>query len=311
MIQVEGLTKKYRSFTAVDDISFHIRKGEVVGFLGPNGAGKTTTMRIITTFFPATSGKATLNGHNVFENPMGVRNSIGYLPESAPLYHDMKVGEYLTYIAEAHGMKGQHISNRIREMAEKCGITDRLDQVIGTLSKGYRQRVGLAQAMIHDPEILILDEPTSGLDPNQIVEIRSLIKELGREKTVILSTHILSEAESTCDRVIIISKGKIVASGKIHELQGKSGEKDVLKLKVKGDGAGVAAKLQTYQGVSHVKQIDSLEEGTTVFSIEIAGKDDDKMRNELLVYLVNAGVSVLEFSRDSRSLEDIFAELTA
>jgi ABC-2 type transport system ATP-binding protein len=259
MIKVENLVKKYGNFAAVDDISFEIKKGEVVGFLGPNGAGKTTTMRVITSFFPATSGKAILNGHDVFNDPMGVRKSIGYLPESAPLYLDMRVGEYLYYIAEAQGLDRSRIPDRITDMAEKCGISDRLEQVIGTLSKGYRQRVGLAQAMIHDPEILILDEPTSGLDPNQIIEIRKLIKDLGKEKTVILSTHILTEAESTCDRVIIISKGKIVASGKIHELQSNSNEKDVLRLKVKGDGVGVAARLQSFIGVSHVNQIDSLE----------------------------------------------------
>ncbi|MDP3976363.1 MAG: ATP-binding cassette domain-containing protein, partial [bacterium] len=218
MITVEKLRKSYGSFVAVDDISFEIKKGEIVGLLGPNGAGKTTTMRMLTCFFPASSGSITINGADAFEESLKVKQSIGYLPENAPLYGDMKVEEYLDYVADIRQIPSGRKKSRIHQVVEQVGLLPRLQQEIGHLSKGYRQRVGLAQAMLHDPEILILDEPTSGLDPNQIIEIRSLIKEIGKQKTIILSTHILSEAEATCDRVLIISNGKIVASGTAEEL---------------------------------------------------------------------------------------------
>ena len=213
MIEVKGISKRFGPTTAVDNISFSIAKGEVVGFLGPNGAGKTTTMRILTCFLPADAGEAKVAGFDVLEQSMAVRSRIGYLPESAPLYLDMRVSEFLDYIGAIRGLHGADRTAAINRMIEVCGLSGVMLKQIGELSKGYRQRVGLAQAMIHNPEILVLDEPTSGLDPNQIREIRDLIKTLGKEKTVILSTHILPEVEATCSRVMIINRGKIVADG--------------------------------------------------------------------------------------------------
>jgi ABC-2 type transport system ATP-binding protein len=227
MIHVQNLVKLYGDFIAVDGISFDIKKGEIVGFLGPNGAGKTSTMRVLTCYLPATSGEVTINGYDAFEDPYHVKKSIGYLPENAPLYLDMKVEEYLDYVADIRGISPSQRKKRILEIAHRTGLTPRLRQEIGHLSKGFRQRVGLAQALIHDPEVLILDEPTSGLDPNQIIEIRSLIKEIGKQKTIIFSTHILSEAEATCDRLFIINKGRIVASGTSHALQKEFGGKSL------------------------------------------------------------------------------------
>jgi ABC-2 type transport system ATP-binding protein len=213
-ITVRNLTKVYGAQKAVDSISFDVKTGEILGFLGPNGAGKSTTMKVITCFLPQTSGTVEVDGLSTIDRSLDVRKKIGYLPENNPLYHEMNVLEYLEYAAQLHGMKGSAINGRIKEMVHVCGLETVRHKDIGELSKGFRQRVGLAQAMIHEPDVLILDEPTSGLDPNQIVEIRNLIKQLGRAKTVILSTHILSEVQATCDRVLIINEGKIVADGK-------------------------------------------------------------------------------------------------
>lgn len=310
MIKVDHLRKLYGDFAAVDDISFEIKKGEIVGLLGPNGAGKTTTMRVLTGFLPATSGEVTINGHDVFENPLGVKQSIGYLPENAPLYQDMKVEEYLEYVSDLRGLSKTQKRKRIREVAEQTGLTPRLRQEIGHLSKGFRQRVGLAQALIHDPEVLILDEPTSGLDPNQIIEIRSLIKAIGKEKTVILSTHILSEAEATCDRVLIINKGKIVASGTSQELRAQHKDKVLIRVKIEGAGTGVIKELEKIEGISHVMKLDQgVEKGYSLFEIETESRQD--LRKEIIRALVNAGFALVEVKGEGKSLEDVFTALTS
>ncbi|MCC6396317.1 MAG: ATP-binding cassette domain-containing protein, partial [Bacteroidetes bacterium] len=218
-ISVRNLTKVYGEQKAVDDISFDVNTGEILGFLGPNGAGKTTTMKILTCYMPPTMGSVQVDGLSIDEHSLEVRKKIGYLPEMNPLYHDMNVLDYLEYSAQLHGLRKGAVHHRIKEMVRVCGLESVRHKDIGEMSKGFRQRVGLAQAMIHDPEVLILDEPTSGLDPNQIVEIRNLIKELGQAKTLILSTHILSEVQATCDRVLIINEGKIVADGSPEKLQ--------------------------------------------------------------------------------------------
>src|SRR5512143_1184215 len=216
MIKVEGLTKRYARNVAVNDISFEVEKGQIVGFLGPNGAGKTTTMRVLTCFLPPTQGKVEVAGFDVLENPLEVKKRIGYLPETPPVYPEMEVGEYLTYVGRLKGIASADVSRRVDEVAEKCAVADVRTKLIGKLSKGYRQRVGLAQAIIHNPDVLVLDEPTSGLDPKQIIETRQLIKNLAGDHTIILSTHILPEVEQTCQDVIIIAKGRLVATDSVE-----------------------------------------------------------------------------------------------
>ena len=239
MIQVENLTKDYGPFRAVDSVSFNVRKGEVLGFLGPNGAGKSTTMKILTCFLAPTGGTARVAGLDVYEHSLEVRKRIGYLPEDTPIYRDMTVLEFLEFVAEMRGMSRDKRQAGIREVGGRCGLGDVAGKLIGELSKGYRQRVGLAQAMVHDPDIVILDEPTSGLDPNQIVEIRDLIREVGREKTVILSTHILPEVQATCSRMIIINKGKVVADGTPDELRARErGARHHVLIEVPKNGTG-------------------------------------------------------------------------
>ncbi|MFN3849233.1 MAG: gliding motility-associated ABC transporter ATP-binding subunit GldA [Spirosomataceae bacterium] len=224
-IKIQNLSKVYGTQKAVDNISFEINKGEIVGFLGPNGAGKSTTMKIMTGYIPATEGTAEINGFDVKTNPMQVKQTIGYLPEHNPLYLDMYVREFLEFVGSMYGLSGKNLKNRIDEVIELVGLSIEKHKKIGQLSKGYRQRVGIAQALIHDPEVLILDEPTTGLDPNQLVEIRGLIKQIGQNKTVVFSTHIMQEVEAICDRVVIINRGKIVADGNLNELrQGKAME---------------------------------------------------------------------------------------
>jgi len=218
MIEVEGLTKHYRDFTAIEDITFRVEKGEIVAFLGPNGAGKTTTLRILTGYLPATEGKVAVCGFDVFEKPMEVKRRIGYLPEQPPVYNDMRVTEYLRFVAKIKGVPRKERNEAMERVMQRCALTDVSDRIIGKLSKGYKQRVGLAQAMIHDPEVLILDEPTIGLDPKQIIEIRELIKSLSGEHTIILSTHILQEVTMICQRVLIISQGRIVADDTLENL---------------------------------------------------------------------------------------------
>ncbi|MGA9364020.1 MAG: ATP-binding cassette domain-containing protein [Bacteroidota bacterium] len=311
-IVVNNLSKFYGDAKAVDGISFQVQSGEILGFLGPNGAGKTTTMRIITCYLSASAGSVEVEGKDIRSESLKVRKLVGYLPEQNPLYFDMNVLEYLEYSAQLQGVEKNSLSSRVREMVDVCALGEMKHKDIGQLSKGYRQRVGLAAAMIHDPKVLILDEPTSGLDPNQIIEIRNLIKELGKEKTVVLSTHILPEVQATCNRVIIINRGKIVADGPIEELQRglHGGEKILMEVEIPGS--------QSFEEVSsHVKTIPSIEtvafieerDGAKKFSIETSTAVD--VRRDLFQLCIQKGWVLLELHRQQTSLEDIFRQLTA
>jgi ABC-2 type transport system ATP-binding protein len=305
MISVNGLVKHYGDVAAVNNISFSIRKGEITGLLGPNGAGKTTTLRMLTCYLKPTAGTVTVGDYQADENPMEVRSIIGYLPESAPIYGDMIVYDYLKYIADIRGIENP---DRIKEIAELCGIKDVMHKNVSELSKGYNQRVGLAHAMISDPEILILDEPTSGLDPNQIVEIRNLIKKIGKEKTVILSTHILSEVEATCDRVIIIDKGSIVADGRTSELTSSSGKAVNITLKVNGvDFDTLCAELKKIGWVNSVSKGAAEENLTSAVVVSSASGD---VRPEIFKLVKDKGWVLYEMTRESRTLENVFRELT-
>lgn len=302
MIEVRDLRKSYGSFEALRGITFSVAAGEVVGFLGPNGAGKTTAMKILTGYLRPTSGTARVGGCDVLEDPLGARRRVGYLPESAPLYSDMQVREYLRFIADARRIPRGERKARMGEVAERCGIREVLAIPIGELSRGYRQRVGLAQALLHRPDILILDEPTSGLDPNQIVGIRELLREIGREKTVILSTHILREVEVTCGRVLIVSSGKIVAD---------SAPRDLLKgdaLVVAASGApaeGIRAALRAAQGVL---EVDPLEGGGR-FRLRTDGSQE--VGAEVFKAARDAGLTLSEIRPENPTLEQVFQELTS
>jgi ABC-2 type transport system ATP-binding protein len=313
-IAVRNLTKYYDTEKAVNDISFDVKTGEILGFLGPNGAGKTTTMKIITCYMPPTSGSVEVEGFDIAEHSFEVRKKIGYLPEMNPLYLDMNVLEYLEYSARLHGLKDVLLKSRLKEMIDVCGIAAVRHKDIGELSKGFRQRVGLAQAMIHDPEVLILDEPTSGLDPNQIVEIRNLIRQLGRAKTVVLSTHILTEVQATCDRVIIINDGGIVADGTLEQLQQdfRGSEKISLELKLPADKI-VNAMTDIYPKFKEISQVESVEYGGQEgnlhkFSIHTVKGSD--IREEIFRRAVSEGWVLLEMSRKATSLEEVFRKLT-
>ncbi len=304
MINAENITKYYGDFRAVNDISFSIKDGEITGLLGPNGAGKTTTLRMLTCFLKQNAGTITVGGARTDLDPLKVKEMIGYLPESAPIYPDMLVYDYLVFVSELRGINDP---DRLKEMGELCGITDVMHKNINELSKGYKQRVGLAHAMIHDPEILILDEPTSGLDPNQIIEIRNLIKELGKRKTVILSTHILSEVEATCDRVIIINRGNIVADDRTENLQASGRKKSTISLKVKGtDFAGLET---TLKGIPGVSAIDREDTGELTGAI-VAGESGTDLRPAIYESIKNSDWILYEMKQEQRSLEKIFRELT-
>lgn len=310
-IAVRSLTKMYGEQKAVDDISFDVKTGEILGFLGPNGAGKTTTMKIITCFMPPTSGKVEVDGLDNAEHSLDVRKKIGYLPEMNPLYLDMNVVDYLEYSAQLHGLRGGNLHLRLKDMVHTCGLEEVRHKDIGELSKGYRQRVGLAQAMIHDPEVLILDEPTSGLDPNQIVEIRNLIKQLGRAKTVVLSTHILSEVQATCDRVLIINEGRIVADGSPEQLQQDFQGAEMLTLELKTTAGNpleqISPKLQTLGSVTGVEML-STKNSISKFAVHVEKGID--VRESLFRLAVAEGWVVLELHRKATSLEDVFHKLT-
>ncbi len=306
-ISVKNLTKKYQTQRAVDDISFEVKTGEVLGFLGPNGAGKTTTMKIITGFMAPSDGDAKINGVSVLENPEIVKKSIGYLPESNPLYYDMPVLEYLEFVAELQNVPKAKIQDRIVEMVRVCGLNVEKHKKINELSKGYRQRVGLAQALIHDPEILILDEPTTGLDPNQIVEIRNLIREVGKKKTVILSTHILPEVEATCDRILIINEGKIVADGTSETLRKQAQGQEVVKITI--DEAGNRDEvISALQSLETVGMVDPLPESNSSFIIN--GKDDASSKKDIFKMCVKNNLVLSELTPIETKLEDIFRDLT-
>ncbi|MFC1692044.1 ATP-binding cassette domain-containing protein [Candidatus Latescibacterota bacterium] len=308
MIKIENLTKFYGDFKAVDNISFDVHDGEILGFLGPNGAGKTTTLKVLTCFMPPSEGKIHFNDLEVYEHSMEIRRMIGYLPENAPLYEYMSVREYLDYICDLREIKGSRRNDRMSTMIEICGLSKMIGKNIGELSKGYRQRVGIAQAMIHEPEILILDEPTVGLDPNQVVEIRNLIKEVGRKKTVILSTHILSEVEATCDRVVIISSGEIVADGSSETLRRDMAGKSVIHLELKGEVPDSNDVLSSLPGVEKV-QILSRENGdTTRLNIDVLKGYD--IREDVFKTSVDKGWTIFEMHQEKTNLEDVFRQLT-
>ena len=323
MIEIKNLVKKFGSNKVLDNLTFSVKKGEVLGFLGPNGAGKTTTMKIITSFWLPTGGKVEIGGTDVSKNSIKTRSKIGYLPETVPLYDDMLVFEYLRFITEIRGLSkdvirrasanGAHenvlnMKKRIKEVVKICGIREVMRKPISELSKGFKQRVGLAQAIMHNPDVLILDEPTTGLDPNQIKEIRDLIKKIGKEKTVIFSTHILSEVSATCDRVIIINRGKIVGEGSPDELVKKSGAREIIYVKIKGSKNDVLGKLKEMENVKEIKVKD--KESDDVYGYEIEPKQGVDLREYLSMTVMRAGWSILEFNKKSVSLEDIFRELT-
>jgi len=308
MISIKNVTKRFGERKALDGVSFDVKDGEVLGFLGPNGAGKTTTMRIITGFLKPSGGTVLVDGLSIWDHSVRIRRMLGYLPESALLYHDMLAGEYLDFIADVRGLKGEKKLSRLEETVEVCGIGNVLGQPIGELSKGYKQRVGLAQALVHDPPILILDEPTSGLDPNQIVEMRSLIRGIGRSKTVILSTHILPEVSATCDRVVIINRGKIAASGTTEELQRRATGREQLYAKVKGPKDEVGRRLGAIEGAVRVDSVD--QENGHVFGFRVEVEANKDIRERVFRTVADQGWALLELRRDQVSLEDVFRELT-
>lgn len=304
-IIVENLTKIYGSQRAVDNISFRVNTGEILGFLGPNGAGKTTTMKAITSYLTPTEGTIRVGEYSVSEEPEKVKKQIGYLPEHNPLYGDMAVLDYLKFVAELQGVKKEHIKGRMLEMVKVCGLEGEKHKKINELSKGYKQRVGLAQAMIHDPEVLILDEPTTGLDPNQIVEIRELIKTIGRKKTVILSSHILAEVEATCDRILIINKGQIVADGSANDLRKQAHGQENLILTIEDSD-----KMEVFEALKNldtVESVDLKEEDNRFELISIANKSSRRLVFNLCV---KNSWTLTEITPVETKLEDIFHELT-
>jgi len=312
MITVKQLTKRYARTTAVDQISFEVQKGQIVGFLGPNGAGKTTTMRMLTCFLPPTSGTATVAGFDVLENPLEVKRRIGYLPETPPLYPEMRTAEYLQFVGKIKGLRGPHLNNRVGYVLDRCAIADVKEKVLGKLSKGYRQRVGLAQAIIHNPDVLILDEPTAGLDPKQINETRDLIKGLAGDHTIILSTHILPEVEHTCQQVIIINKGKLAATDSVNNLQNRARGGGSVLVEVGGrnrglDAATVQRRLEQVPGVSRVAFRET-RQNCSVFEVE--GQHDRLFRGELARAIVESGWDLNELRTAAVSLEEIFLQLT-
>ncbi|MCL2762740.1 MAG: ATP-binding cassette domain-containing protein [Treponema sp.] len=313
MIEVQNLSKNYGSVEAVKDVSFSVGKDQVVGFLGPNGAGKTTIMKILTGFHFPSGGTALVDGIQVDEDPVEIKKRIGYLPENVPLYGDLTVDEYLAFIAEARLIPVEERSTAINTSLEACGLSAYRGRKIETLSKGYRQRTGLAQAILHDPPILILDEPTNGLDPNQIIEIRSLIKELGRRKTVILSSHILQEVEAICSQVLIINEGKIAAQGTPEEIAGTMKGGDTWELILKGAAESIIGSLPLLGKDLSKISIESLEDGTTrlgFFVPAAIGVADSLAGERIFDWAVNGNFKILGMSRKKLSLEDIFVELT-
>ena len=308
MIEVDQLTKRYGSVKAIDNVSFRVEKGEILGFLGPNGAGKTTTMRILTCFLPATEGTARVGGFDVFTQPMEVKRRIGYLPENPPLYDELTVDSYLEFVAKIKGVDSTIRSKRIAEVKDRVSIQEYSGTVIKHLSKGYRQRVGLAQALVHDPEVLILDEPTVGLDPNQITDVRNLIKSLAGNHTVILSTHILPEVGITCQRVVIINKGRIAAVDTPENLTRQLQGSDRILLSARGPEAAIKGKIQEIQGVLRIESVKQDGDGHCEFSIDTELKRD--LRSQIARKVVESGYDLLELKTSSMSLEEVFLQLT-
>lgn len=320
MIEVQNLSKNYGLFQALKDISFSVDKGQIVGFLGPNGAGKTTTMRILTCFMPASKGKVSVGGYDVFKESREVRKRIGYLPENIPLYTEMTVTKYLTYMGKIRNVPRKQMRGRLDTVIESCGLTERRNQIIGQLSRGFRQRVGLAQALVHDPEVLILDEPTSGLDPRQIVEIRELIKELGKERTILFSTHILPEAKMTCERLLIISKGKITGDVELSNGRAVSNltpitnesetpQKALTLIVSGGEPDTIKETIGNIPSIIAVEQSLIDAEDTLSFYIQYTSVED--IRADVAKTIVNRGWNLLEMRTDEMSLEELFLSLTA
>jgi ABC-2 type transport system ATP-binding protein len=312
MITVKELTKRYARTIAVDQISFEVAKGQIVGFLGPNGAGTTTTMRMLTCFLPPTAGSASVAGFDVLEQPLEVKKRVGYLPETPPIYPEMETSEYLKFVGKLKGLSGSEVQKRVDYVCDRCAIADVRNQLLGKLSKGYRQRVGLAQAIIHNPDVLILDEPTAGLDPKQINDTRDLIKDLSGEHTIILSTHILPEVEQTCEQVIIINKGKLVATDSVRNLQSRARGAESVVLEIAGrDGTLevplVQQKLEQIDGVSRVLCTDRLD-SRAVFEVE--SQKGQLVRGDLARAVVQAGWDLNELRPAAMSLEEIFLQLT-
>ena len=307
MIEVDNITKSYGETRALRGVSFRINKGEIVGLLGPNGAGKSTAMKILTCFIPADSGRATVAGSDVFTDSLAVRRRIGYLPENTPLYTEMPVVEFLGFVGGMRGLGGSHLKKRIREVVGLAGLEGAVGKTIGELSKGYRQRVGLAQALIHEPDILILDEPTSGLDPNQIKEIRDLIREIGREKTVILSTHILPEVTATCDRAIIVSGGRVVASGTPDELTSRGRGGQHVTASLRGPRAEVESALRALPGVEELTVLDS-QEG--VVQVELRATKGAGLSERVFEAAVAKRWGLVELRQEREPLEQVFMDLT-
>ena len=311
MIQVENLSKKYARHVAVNNISFSVEKGDIVGFLGPNGAGKTTTMRILTCFLPPTEGKARVAGFDVFEQSFEVKKRIGYLPEAPPLYPEMSVEDYLNFVARLKNVPSADINTRTAQVMERCAVADAKSKLISKLSKGYRQRVGLAQAIIHNPDVLILDEPTSGLDPKQINETRELIKNLSGEHTIVLSTHILPEVEAVCQKVIIIDRGRLVATDSVENLKARAGMGGAIQVQVDTNGAAgaleVKQRLEQVPGVSKVS--DRAAPGGRL-AFEVENSDGRNVRGDVARAVVHAGWNLLELKSTTLSLEEVFLQLT-
>jgi ABC-2 type transport system ATP-binding protein len=305
-ILVENVSKSFGTQKAVDDVSFRVRTGEIVGFLGPNGAGKTTTLRAIACFLEPNRGDIKVGDFSIYENPEEIKKVIGYLPESNPLYQEMPVIDYLRFIAELHGIEKDRIPGRILEMVEVCGLEGQKHKKIRELSKGYKQRVGLAQSLIHDPQVLILDEPTAGLDPNQIIEIRELIRKIGREKTVLLSSHILAEVEATCDRILIINNGKIVADGTSKDMRNKAQNKEIIRITIEeGEKNAIYKALQS---IDTVEMVDILSQSGNTF--EMHSKSGTSSRRAVFELCVKKGWILTELTPTETKLEDVFRELT-
>jgi ABC-2 type transport system ATP-binding protein len=307
VIEVQHLTKRYGPFTAVDDVSFRVERGEILGFLGPNGAGKTTTMRILTGFMPATEGRALVAGFDVFDQPIEAKRRTGYLPETPPLYPDMTVGEYLTFVSKIKGVPPGERIDRIRTVMQRTRIDDMANRLCSKLSKGYRQRVGLAQALIHNPDVLILDEPTAGLDPKQIIETRQLIKELAGDHTIVLSTHILPEVSQTCQRVVIINKGHVVAVDTPENLTARLRGSETMYVQVDGANGHAASALQQIVGVTKVTASDHRD---SIVGYEVESERGHDVRRELARTVVSNGWGLLELRPMRMSLEEIFLSLT-
>ena len=308
MIHVRDLTKRYVGRTAVDNISFDVERGEVVGFLGPNGAGKTTTIRMLTGYFPPSSGTATVAGFDVFHQSLQARRCIGYMPENVPLYTDMRVKEYLNFRAALKGLSGRDLRKNVGEVLEMCGLKEMRKKMIGNLSKGYRQRVGLADALVHKPELLILDEPTNGLDPNQIRRVRNLIKQLGLTHTIMISTHILSEVELVCDRVIIVDRGKVCACETPENLIAKLRTAGTVRVELKVKPSLAMQKLENIKGVRRVANDEQTSDGWSVFTLRVEAGTDVRMSLDELVRENNWPMR--ELHQETATLEDVFVEMT-